>query len=79
MTDVFVVITDNETWAGNIKPHQALAKYREATGIPAKLIVMGVTATPFTIADPNDAGMLDIAGFDSAVPALVADFIREGL
>jgi 60 kDa SS-A/Ro ribonucleoprotein len=28
----------------------------------------------FTIADPEDAGMLDVVGFDTAAPALIADF-----
>jgi len=29
-----------------------------------------------SIADPSDAGMLDIAGFDSAAPNLITDFSR---
>ena len=74
--DAFVVYTDNETWAGKIHPHQALRAYRERTGIPAKLIVAGMTATQFSIADPDDAGMLDVVGFDSAAPAVMADFVR---
>lgn len=28
----------------------------------------------FTIADPEDAGMLDVVGFDTAAPELMADF-----
>ena len=75
--DTFVVYTDNETWAGTIHPVQALRKYREKTGIPAKLIVVGLTATGFTIADPNDAGMLDVVGFDASAPAVMADFARR--
>ena len=74
--DAFVVYTDNETWAGQIHPSQALAQYRQATGINAKLIVVGMTATGFTIADPADAGMLDVVGFDASCPAVMADFIR---
>ncbi len=74
--DTFVVLTDNETWAGNIQPVQALEKYRQATGIGAKLIVVGMTATGFTIADPDDAGMLDVVGFDGATPALMAKFAK---
>lgn len=31
---------------------------------------------PPAIADPNDAGMLDVAGLDSAAPQVIADFIR---
>ncbi len=74
--DTFVVYTDNETWAGPVHPHQALAAYRSRMGIPAKLVVVGMTATGFTIADPSDGGMLDVVGFDAAVPALIADFAR---
>jgi 60 kDa SS-A/Ro ribonucleoprotein len=43
-------------------------------GIPAKLIVQAFVANPFSIADPNDAGMLDVIGFDTAVPSLIHDF-----
>jgi 60 kDa SS-A/Ro ribonucleoprotein len=74
--DAFVVFTDNETWAGGIHPVQALRRYRERTGIAAKSIVVGMTATGFSIADPNDGGMLDVVGFDTAVPQLMADFLR---
>ncbi len=74
--DTFVVLTDNETWAGNIQPVQALKKYRQATGIGAKLIVVGMTSNGFTIADPEDAGMLDVVGFDGATPALMAKFAK---
>lgn len=72
--DTFVVITDNETWAGNVHPFQALKDYRRKTGIEARLVVLGCSATEFSIADPSDAGMLDVAGFDSAVPTVLADF-----
>lgn len=77
--DTFVVLTDNETWAGNIQPVQALEKYRQATGIGARLIVVGMTSTGFTIADPNDAGMLDVVGFDGATPAFMAKFAKGDL
>lgn len=74
--DTFVVYTDSETWAGEEHPHQALARYRRETGIPARLAVVALTPTPFSIADPDDAGMLDVVGFDTAMPHLVADFSR---
>lgn len=75
--DTFVIYTDSETWHGKIHPAQALAQYRQKMGILAKLIVVGMVSNGFTIADPNDAGMLDMVGFDTAAPALMADFIRE--
>ena len=74
--DAFVVYTDSETWAGKIHPVQALREYRTKTGIPAKLVVVGMVSNGFSIADPNDGGMLDVVGFDAAAPAVIADFIR---
>jgi 60 kDa SS-A/Ro ribonucleoprotein len=72
--DTFVIYTDNETWAGTIHPDEALRRYRERMGLPSKLVVVGMTSTGFTIADPNDPGMLDVVGFDAAAPAVIADF-----
>ena len=72
--DVFVIYTDSETWAGAIHPAQALRQYRERMGIPAKLVVVGMVSNGFSIADPEDGGMLDVVGFDTAAPNLVSDF-----
>jgi 60 kDa SS-A/Ro ribonucleoprotein len=72
--DVFVIYTDSETWAGGIHPTQALAEYRREMGINAKLIVVGMVSNGFTIADPNDSGMMDVVGFDTSAPALMSDF-----
>jgi len=60
------------------EPFQALEQYRDKTGIFAKLIVVGMVSNGFTIADPTDPGMLDVVGFDTAVPAVMADFARAG-
>lgn len=75
--DAFVVYTDSETWAGAVHPVQALRQYRERTGIPARLVVVGMVSNGFSIADPDDAGMLDVVGFDTAAPAVIADFLRR--
>jgi 60 kDa SS-A/Ro ribonucleoprotein len=74
--DVFVVYTDHETWAGDVPPVQELRAYRNARDIPAKLVVVGMTSTGFRIADPDDAGMLDVVGFDPSTPSVIADFAR---
>src|SRR5215212_704126 len=74
--DVFVVYTDNETWYGPIHPAQALRRYREQMGIPARLVVVGMVSNGFSVADPENAGMLDVVGFDTATPAVMADFVR---
>lgn len=75
--DAFVIYTDSETWYGDVHPVQALREYRDRTGIPAKLIVVGMVANNFSIADPNDNGMLDVVGFDTAAPALISDFVAQ--
>lgn len=72
--DHFVVVTDNDTNSSRIKPADALRQYRDAMAIPARLTVCGTSATDFTIADPRDGGMLDVAGFDSNAPKVIADF-----
>ncbi|MFI6679175.1 TROVE domain-containing protein [Kribbella sp. NPDC050470] len=74
--DAFLIFTDNETWYGDIHPHQALQEYRRKMGIDARLIVVAMTATGSTIADPTDPGMLDISGFDTAVPGLITNFTQ---
>lgn len=74
--DVFVIYTDNDTWVGRVHPFEALKQYRAKTGIDAKLIVMSTRATRFSIANPDDAGMLDIPGFDSAAPQIISEFSR---
>lgn len=72
--EAIITYTDSETWAGGMHPQQALRAYRERSGIEAKSVVCGMTSNGFTIADPNDPGSLDVVGFDTATPALIADF-----
>jgi len=74
--DLFCIFTDSETWCGDIHPYKALQTYRKHTGIPAKLVVTGMTSTGFSIADPTDPGMLDLVGFDTASPAAIAEFAK---
>jgi 60 kDa SS-A/Ro ribonucleoprotein len=73
----FITYTDSETWAGNIHPAQALRQYRDGFVGDAKAVVVGMTSNGFTLADPNDRGTLDVVGFDTTVPAVIADFVRE--
>lgn len=74
--DTFVIYTDSETWHGSIHPVEALRDYRDKMGIAAQLVVVGMTSNGFTIADQNDSAMLDVVGFDSAAPGVIADFAR---
>lgn len=75
--DVFIIMTDNETFAGPIHPQVALENYRKFANKPdAKLIVIGMTANFLTIADPNDRNTLNLAGFDTAIPEIISMFVR---
>lgn len=74
--DGFVVYTDSETNRGTRHPVQALRMYRNKCNPAAKSVVVGMSSEGFTIADPNDSGMLDVVGFDSASPAVISDFLR---
>lgn len=74
--DTFIVITDNETYAPNEHPQNALVRYRELTGIQAKLIVLGMTGNCFTIVDPTDRNTLNLAGFDTSTPEIASMFMR---
>ena len=74
--DVFVVFTDSKTEIGSVSPAQALSEYRRHSGIcTAKLIVCAFASNGFTLADPDDPGMLDMAGFDSNGPKIMHTFI----
>jgi 60 kDa SS-A/Ro ribonucleoprotein len=75
--DAFVIYTDSETWAGTPHPVQALEQYRREMQVAAKMIVVGMASSSFSIADPNDGGMLDIVGFDTSAPQVIADFIKQ--
>lgn len=75
--DTFIVYTDSETYAGKIKPDQALAEYRRKFNPNAKLIVCASSSSGFSIADPKDAGMLDCVGFSSATPSVISGFIND--
>lgn len=75
--DTFVVYTDSETYAGPIHPSAALKDYRRTMNLPnSKLAVVGMVANGFTIADPNDPGMLDVVGFDTATPQILSSFSK---
>ena len=74
--DTFIIYADSETWGGYTHPYQALENYRQSSGIDAKLIVNGMTATDSSITNPSDPRSLSVVGFDPAVPKLIADFSR---
>jgi 60 kDa SS-A/Ro ribonucleoprotein len=73
--DCFVICTDNETWCSNCEPVDVLRKYRNEINPKAKLAVLAFSSTEFSIADPDDVGMLDVAGMDATVPDVLRNFV----
>lgn len=73
--DAFVILTDNESWAGDMHTSQALAAYRQRVNPKAKLVCCAMTASHANIVDPQDPLQFGCAGLDANLPALVGDFI----
>ncbi len=57
-------------------PQVALQQYRAATGIQAKLVVVGMVSNRLTIADPSDSHTLNLAGFDTSTPEVLSMLAR---
>ena len=74
--DTFIIYTDNEHWAGHITPVEALRQYRRKTGIQARCVAVGMTATDFSVLDSKDPLSMNVVGFDSAAPQIISQFSR---
>jgi len=74
--DVFITITDNETWYGNVHPNEALRRYRKAVNHDAKMMVLGLRSSGFSIADPDDPYQLDVVGFSPDITSVIDAFAR---
>jgi 60 kDa SS-A/Ro ribonucleoprotein len=74
--DGFLVLTDNETWAGRSHPAQAFDAYRRSVNPAARVVIVSMTATGHTIADPGDPGVLNVAGLDGALPKVITGYFR---
>jgi 60 kDa SS-A/Ro ribonucleoprotein len=71
-----VIFTDGETWAGRGHPSQALDAYRRRYNPEARVVVAALAANGHTIGEPQDAGVLNLAGMDASLPKVVSAFIR---
>jgi 60 kDa SS-A/Ro ribonucleoprotein len=53
--------------------------YRNKTGIPAKLVAVAMAANHYSVTNPDDAGQLDVCGFDVATPNMISGFVTGSL
>jgi len=47
--------------------------------VDAKMVSAAFAGYSSSVVDGTDAGMLDVVGFDTAAPVLIADFLRQGV
>ena len=73
--DAIVCITDNENWSGS-HLFQLLQKYRKETDIPTRFVAVAMQTNRFSVADPTDAGSMDVVGFSTDAPLVIGNFIR---
>jgi len=75
--NTFIVMTDNETNYNRFDPMHTLMDYRENTKIyDCGLLVLATSATDVSVGDPSDKYVLNISGFNDAVPNIIEDFCR---
>jgi len=72
--DLIGVLTDNKSWTGEEHVTTALQKLRAAVNRPVRQIVVGMTATDVSVADPQDPLQLDVAGFSPELPQVLSQF-----
>jgi 60 kDa SS-A/Ro ribonucleoprotein len=58
---------------------EALRDYRNFSARPTRNVVVAFSTNDISVADPADPGQLDVAGFDTATPQLISDFIAGTL
>lgn len=58
---------------------EVLRRYRASIGIPARHIVVAMVANDISINDPADPYGLDVAGFDTSTPQIIAEFVAGRL
>jgi 60 kDa SS-A/Ro ribonucleoprotein len=58
---------------------EALRDYRQQSGTQTRNAVVAFSTNDISVADPADPGQLDVAGFDTATPQLISDFVAGTL
>lgn len=72
--DLIVILTDSQSWYGTMHPAQAMKEYRDKVSPGAKLAVVAMASNEFSVADPNDTGMMNAIGVDAGVPQVIRNF-----
>lgn len=73
--DAVIVITDNETWAGNTHAVSTLEKMRRKNP-DTKAVLVAMTASRTSIADKHP-GNFETVGLDASLARIVTDFLEN--
>lgn len=73
--DAFISYTDNESWAGKIHVKEAIREHRNRMNVPAKAVFAAFAVSEYSVADPDDAGQMNVVGLDAATPIIISDFV----
>ena len=74
--DGFVLFTDDQTWAGDQHPHEALANYRRRFNRRAIFADVNMTSNSRTVAEPDDGLSMTFVGFDTSTPEALRAFLN---
>lgn len=74
--DLFVCLTDSESWAGKRHAMEVFNEYRQKYNRSAKAINVAMCANRLSTLSGTDGGVLEICGFDTNVPTLISNFAK---
>lgn len=73
--DAIIILTDNETWAGQRHGLELLNEYRRKYNKDVKVIEIALASNPYSQLPQDDKNVLRVVGFDNSVIDLINKFI----
>lgn len=74
--DAIIILSDNESWAGQQHGFQALAEYRKKINPDVKVVEVAAVATPYSTFPSDDKNLLRVVGFDASVLQVIEEFLK---
>lgn len=74
--DAFVIMTDDQTWAGKEHVDVVFDRYQRTVHPNAKLILVSFVANRITQVEMGNPSIFRIVGLDADTPRLISDFIN---
>jgi 60 kDa SS-A/Ro ribonucleoprotein len=75
--DAIIILTDNETWAGEKHASKALEQYRKSVNSDVKVIEVALVSNPYSNHPSEDKNLLRIVGFDSSVTDVINSYLTK--